>query len=114
MNKPYKSVFDVPLKSVDGEENFLKQFEGKSLLFVNTTGECGNSTQFPIIEEIASLFDAQDFAIIYVPTNDYCGSVTYGEYIKGLNSGKDSQDYAFKTYKVTSAFSELVSSRNDF
>lgn len=114
MKKPYETVFDVPLKSVDNTEGFLKRFMGKALLFVNTTGECGNSTQFPIIEEIASMFDPQDFEVIYVPTNDFCGSVTYGDYINGLKSGKDSQEYAIKTYDVKSAFSELVSSRNSF
>lgn len=114
MEKKYQTVFDVPLKSVEGTEGFLKRFIGKAILFVNTTGQCGNSPQFPIIEEIASMFNEKDFAVIYVPTNDFCGSVTYGEYIHGLHSGKDSQEYAVKTYNVKSAFSELVSSRNEF
>lgn len=45
IEKKYQSIFDVPVKSVDGQENFLKQFEGKILFFVNTTGQCGNASQ---------------------------------------------------------------------
>jgi glutathione peroxidase-family protein len=41
----YKSVYDIPVKGVNGEDNFLDQFRGKVLMFVNTTGECGNATQ---------------------------------------------------------------------
>ena len=42
----YTSAYDVPIASVDGEENFLKQYRGKVTLFANTTGDCGNAPQF--------------------------------------------------------------------
>jgi glutathione peroxidase-family protein len=45
LKKEFESIFDVPIKSVDGSENFLEQFRGKILFFVNTTGQCGNSQQ---------------------------------------------------------------------
>jgi glutathione peroxidase-family protein len=83
-------------------------------MFVNTTGECGNATQWPIIQEISSQFDPEDFQVIYVPTNDFCGSVTYGEYKDGIKDGKHSQEYAYKTYQIEGNFTELLSSRNDF
>jgi glutathione peroxidase-family protein len=110
----YKSVYDIPIKSVDGEDNFLEKFKGKVLMFVNTTGHCGNATQWPIIEDIASHFDTEDFQVIYVPTNDFCGSVTFGEYKNGLKDGKHSQKYAYETYGIEGNFTELVSSRNEF
>jgi glutathione peroxidase len=46
VQKPmFNSVFDVPINGVNGEPMFLKQFEGKVLVFVNTTGMCGNAPQ---------------------------------------------------------------------
>jgi glutathione peroxidase-family protein len=45
LKREFESVFDVPVKGVDGTENFLNQFRGKILMFVNTTGKCGNSNQ---------------------------------------------------------------------
>lgn len=110
----YKSIYEIPIKSVDGEDNFLEKFRGKVLMFVNTTGHCGNATQWPIIEDIASHFDPEDFQVIYVPTNDFCGSVTYGEYKHGIKDAKHSQKYAYETYGVEGHFTELVSSRNEF
>lgn len=114
MTNKYNSVFDIPIKSVDGEENFLNKFRGKVLMFVNTTGHCGNAPQWPIIEEIKKEVNSNKFEVIYVPTNDYCGSVTYGDYKHGISSGKESQKYAYETYGVESPFTELVSSRNTF
>lgn len=114
MTKKYKSVFDIPVKGVDGEDNFLEQFKGKTLMFVNTTGHCGNAPQWPIIEEIQNTIGTENFRVIYVPTNDYCGSVTYGEFKHGIQHGKESQQYAYTTYGVESPFTELVSSRDEF
>jgi glutathione peroxidase-family protein len=45
MQKEFNNVFEIPLKGKNGEEMFLKQFEGKVIIFVNTTGECGNAPQ---------------------------------------------------------------------
>jgi glutathione peroxidase-family protein len=45
IEKEYPSVFDVPVKGIDGEENFLDKFRGNVLIFVNTTGHCGNAQQ---------------------------------------------------------------------
>jgi glutathione peroxidase-family protein len=44
-NTEFKNIFSIPIKSADGEEMFLKQFENKILFIVNTTGQCGNSIQ---------------------------------------------------------------------
>ena len=109
---PFKSVFDVPIKSVDGEELFLQNFQGKVLVFVNTTGMCGNAPQWPILDEIQEEYKNKNVKIIYVPTNDYCGSVTYEEYKDGIKNGKASEEFAKRTYNIDAPFTELVSSRN--
>ena len=41
----YKSVFDIPIKDKDGNPNMLEQYRGQVLMFVNTTGHCGNAGQ---------------------------------------------------------------------
>lgn len=112
IEKKYQSIFDVPVKSVDGQENFLKQFEGKILFFVNTTGQCGNASQWPRIDRILSDYKDRGVEVIYTPTNDYCGSVTFNEYENGISKGSLSADYAFKAYGIKDNFTELVSSRN--
>ena len=108
----FKSVFDVPIKGVDGEPMFLEQFRGKVLIFVNTTGMCGNAPQWPILDEIQKEYQDKNVQVIYVPTNDYCGSVTFEDYKDGIKDGKQSQEFAQRTYNINAPFTELVSSRN--
>jgi len=113
VQKPmFNSVFDVPINGVNGEPMFLKQFEGKVLVFVNTTGMCGNAPQWPILDEIQEEYKDKNVQVIYVPTNDYCGSVTFEEYKDGIKDGKASEEYAKRTYNIDAPFTELVSSRN--
>lgn len=111
--RKYQSVYDIPVKSQYGEDNFLAQFRGKVLVFVNTTGHCGNARQWPILDSIAKEYQDKNVQFIYVPTNDYCGSVTFGDYIEGIKDGKESADYAKKTYGIDAPFTELLSSRDE-
>ena len=112
MQKEFNNVFEIPLKGKNGEEMFLKQFEGKVIIFVNTTGECGNAPQWPIVDAIAKEYKNKGVEIIYVPTNDYCGSVTFNQHKDGISCGADSAEYAKKTYNIDGNFTELLSSRN--
>jgi glutathione peroxidase-family protein len=41
----YKSVFDINIKDQNGNQNMLEKYRGKVLMFVNTTGHCGNASQ---------------------------------------------------------------------
>lgn len=110
---PFKSVFDVPVKGSNNEPMFLEQFRGKVLIFINTTGHCGNVPQWPIIDEIQKEYQDKNVQVIYVPTNDYCGSVTYAPYKKGISHASESIDFAKKTYGIEGVFTELLSSRNE-
>ena len=111
----YNSVYDIPVKSVDGEDNFLSQFRGKVTLFINTTGDCGNAPQFGIVERLYQKYKDDGFQVVAIPTNDYCGfGVTYGEYEQGINDGKVSETFAKDKYGVTFPFSELIVSRESW
>jgi glutathione peroxidase len=113
-NDTYSSVYDIPIKSVDGEDNFLEQYRGRVTLFINTTGNCGNAPQFGIIEQLYQDYKDRGFQVVAIPTNDYCGhKVTYGEYENGIENGKVSEEYARREWNVTYPFTELVVSRED-
>jgi glutathione peroxidase len=113
-NDTYSSVYDIPIKGVDGEDNFLEQFRGRVTLFINTTGSCGNAPQFGIIEQLYQDYKDRGFQVVAIPTNDYCGAkVTYGEYENGIENGKVSEEYARREWNVTYPFTELIVSRED-
>jgi glutathione peroxidase len=105
-----KSIYDIPLKSLDGEENFLAKYKGKVSLVVNVTADCGNAPQYETLETIYNKYKDQGFEIIAVPTNDFCGpGITYNEFAEnGISCGLDAKNYAINKYNVSFEFSELV------
>jgi glutathione peroxidase len=106
------TIYDIPLKSLDGEENFLSKFKGKVSMIVNVTADCGNAPQLATLEKIYQKYKDQGFEIVAVPTNDFCGpGITYNEYAEnGISCGEDARDYALRNYNVSFEFSELVTS----
>lgn len=107
-----KSIYDIPVKSWDGQEDFLSQFKGKVSLLINTTADCGNAPQFAIIEKLYQTYKDQGFEVIAVPTNQYCGpKVTYGKWEVGIASAEDSKVFAEEEYGTTYSFSELLVSK---
>jgi glutathione peroxidase len=106
-----KSFYDISLKSADGEDNFLKEFEGKVTLVINVTGECGNAPQYGVIEDLYQEYKNEGFEVLAVPTNDYCGAgLTYGEHVYGCEDAKGARKFGIDKYNVTYKFSELVES----
>jgi glutathione peroxidase len=105
-----KSIYDIPLKSWDGEDGFLGKYRGKVSLVVNVTADCGNSPQYESLESIYNKYKDQGFEIIAVPTNDFCGpGITYNEYAEnGISCGLDARNYAINKYNVSYDFSEMV------
>jgi glutathione peroxidase len=105
------SIYDIDLKSVDGQEDFLKNFKGKVSLIINVTGDCGNAPQYAVIETLYKKYKDQGFEVIAVPTNDYCGvGLTYGEHVYGTETASSAQEFAKEKYGVTYQFSELIES----
>lgn len=106
-----KSLYDIELKSSDGEDNFLKQFKGKATLIVNTTVGCGNANQMEVLQWLQEKYAGDHFQVVAIPTNDYCGpGVTHGKWSEGITCGLDSKNYGQDVYGTTFQFSEMVSS----
>lgn len=105
------SIYDIAIKSIDGEENFLDQFKGKVSLIINVTGDCGNAPQFGVIETIYRKYKDQGFEVIAVPTNDFCGvGLTYGEHAYGTDGAPEAKKFAQDEFNVTYPFTEMVES----
>ena len=65
------SVYDVPLKSLDGEPGVLAEQKGKVALLVNVASFCGLTPQYEGLEALYERFCAQGFSVIGVPCNQF-------------------------------------------
>src|SRR5271163_2364655 len=44
------SIYDIPVKDIDGKETSLKPYSGKVILIVNVASKCGLTPQYKALE----------------------------------------------------------------
>ncbi len=68
-----QSVLDFGMKSIDGRETPLRQYQGKVLLLVNTASKCGLTPQYKALEEVYKRYQEQGLVILGFPANNFLG-----------------------------------------
>jgi glutathione peroxidase len=68
-----RNVLTFSLKSIDGQETALSQFQGKVLLLVNTASKCGFTPQYKTLEAIYKRYKDQGLIILGFPANNFLG-----------------------------------------
>ncbi|RNI29328.1 glutathione peroxidase [Rufibacter latericius] len=66
------SIYDIPLKTIDGKDTSLKQFKGKKVLIVNVASECGYTPQYADLEKLHKLH-GDKVVVLGFPANDFGG-----------------------------------------
>ncbi|WP_428912277.1 glutathione peroxidase [Niallia sp. Krafla_26] len=65
------TVYDFNIKKTNGEEISLKDFEGKTLLIVNTASKCGLTGQFKELQELYDQYQDQGLEILGFPCSQF-------------------------------------------
>ena len=65
------SVYNIPVKTILGEETSLNQYEGKVLLIVNVASKCGLTPQYEGLEQLYKDKKNQGFEILGFPANNF-------------------------------------------
>ena len=65
------SIYDLPLKDIDGQDTSLKPHAGKVLLIVNVASKCGNTPQYQALEAIYQKYKNQGLVVCGFPCNQF-------------------------------------------
>lgn len=67
------SIYDIPVKDIDGKPTTLNAYQGKVLLIVNVASRCGFTPQYTALEATYKKYSDQGFVILGFPCNQFGG-----------------------------------------
>lgn len=65
------SIYDVPIKYLDGRPADLHEYKGKALLMVNVASRCGFTPQYTGLQKLQDTYEARGFSVLGFPCNQF-------------------------------------------
>jgi glutathione peroxidase len=65
------SVYDIPVRHIDGSEATLRDYEGKVILVVNVASACGLTPQYESLEKAFEANGERGLVILGFPSNQF-------------------------------------------
>ncbi|MGW4032110.1 glutathione peroxidase [Streptomyces sp. NPDC004838] len=94
------ALYDIPLRTLDGEATSLADHRGKALLVVNVASQCGLTPQYAGLERLQKQYGERGFTVIGVPCNQFMGQEP--------GSAEEIRTFCSTTYGVTFPLLEKV------
>ena len=94
------SIYDIPVKTLSGEDSSLGALAGKTLLVVNVASKCGLTPQYTALEELHARLSPRGFAVVGFPCNQFGGQEP--------GSAEEIAEFCSATYGVTFPMFEKV------
>ena len=66
-------LYDIPVKTIDGNETNLSEYKDKVLLIVNVASKCGLTPQYEGLQKLYSNYKDKGLEILGFPANNFMG-----------------------------------------
>ena len=67
------SIYDIPVKDIDGKDTTLAPYKGKVMLIVNVASHCGFTPQYKALEAAYLTNQDKGFVVLGFPCNQFMG-----------------------------------------
>lgn len=68
-----QTLYDIPVKKIDGRDTTLTEHKGEVLLVVNVASKCGLTPQYEGLEKLHEKYRNRKFSVLGFPANDFAG-----------------------------------------
>ncbi len=94
------TIFDIPVKTLAGQDSSLGELSGKTLLVVNVAAKCGLTPQYAALERLHEQFASRGFAVVGFPCNQFGGQEP--------GTAEEIAEFCSATYGVTFPMFEKI------
>jgi glutathione peroxidase len=94
------TIYDIPVKTLSGEDSSLGALAGKTLLVVNVASNCGLTPQYATLEALQARLADRGFSVVGFPCNQFAGQEP--------GTAEEIEEFCSTTYGVTFPMFEKI------
>ena len=99
------TLYDIPVKTLAGEDSSLGALAGKTLLVVNVASKCGLTPQYAALEALHERLADRGFSVVGFPCNQFMGQEP--------GTAEEIEEFCSTTYGVTFPMFEKIEVNGD-